>query len=56
MSELEALCHCLDALEKANKLLDLGAISPEEYAAVIHISRTWLDAVIAPAMKSGGSR
>lgn len=55
MSELETVCRCLDALERASKLLELGIISPEECEAVIHLSKTWLDAAIAPAMRSGGS-
>lgn len=56
MNDLEAIRLCLDNIESAHKLLALGAISPGESEAVIHISRRWLDAVIAPAMKSGGSQ
>ncbi len=51
VTELETIHLCLDNLESASKLLELGVISSEESEAVIHVSKTWLDAAIAPFAK-----
>jgi hypothetical protein len=51
MTDLEMIRLCLDCLESATKLLQLGVISAGESEAVINLSRRWLDATIAPALR-----
>lgn len=51
MTELETVCLCLDALERAHKLLELGVISPEESEAVIYLAKRWLDAAVSPGIR-----
>ena len=51
MSDLETMCFCLQNLESAYKLLELGVISFEDCEAVVHFSKTWHDATIAPSTK-----
>lgn len=51
MTELETIHLCLENLESASKLLELGIIDSEQCEAVIALSKTWLDAAIAPLAK-----
>ncbi len=53
MTELETINLCLENLESASKLLELEVISSQQREAMIPLSKTWLDATIAPFVKKG---
>ncbi len=51
MTDLETIRLSLENLELAQKLLELGVISPEECEAITYVSRNYLDATIKPALE-----